>query len=269
MNIDELTKFAKKIRLQALESTVISGRGHLGGTFSCVDLLVALYYGKILNIDPKNPQWEDRDRFILSKGHACLAFFSILLDFGFIDQETFDSYGVDGGLGAQLDITIPGVDWNTGSLGHSLGICSGMALASKIDKKEYYAYTLVGDAECAEGSIWESITFAGDHKLSNLVCIVDRNRLSVTDVLDDDSFFMNYPSVLKSLGWTCFEINGHSFTEILGGFDRAKKSKQPVMIIANTIKGMGVSFMENVVKWHHGVPSPDEAEMAKEELCNG
>ncbi len=262
----ELTDIAKRIRLQALESTVVKKKGHLGGTYSCVDILVALYYADILKYSVDSPLWSDRDRFILSKGHACLALYSIFVDLGFMKQEVFDTYGDNGGLGGQLDITIPGVDWNTGSLGHALGVCSGMALAAKMDGKDYRAFTIIGDAECDEGSVWEAIAFASDHNLNNLICIVDRNRMSVTEILDDTAVFRNFPDVLRSMGWTCFEMDGHSFDEILSTIQKACDTDRPSMIIANTVKGKGVSFMENNLKWHHGVPSDAELEIARNDL---
>jgi len=265
-NPAELERIAGKIRLKALEMTVAKKKGHLGGTFSCVDILVALYYGGVLGIDPSRPQWPDRDRFILSKGHACLGLYPILVDLGFMSQERFDTYGDNGGLGGQLDTGIPGVEWNTGSLGHALGVCAGMALAAKMDRKNYYAYALLGDAECAEGSIWEAITFAGEKKLNNLVALIDRNRLSVTEVLDDDSFFRSFPDAVRSLGWDCFDVNGHSIPALLETFQKAKTSEKPVLIICQTIKGKGVSFMENTIKWHHSVPTAAELEKARSEL---
>ena len=267
MEISYLELVAKDIRFECLEMTVKKKRGHLGGTFSCIDLLVALYYGGILNYDASQPKWTERDRFILSKGHACLALFAILRDLGFISDEKFESYGEDGGLGGQVDINIPGVDWNTGSLGHSLGVSAGIALAAKLDNKDYHAYTVLGDAECAEGPVWEAIAFASQHKLSNLIAIVDRNRLSVTDTLDDDDpLFMNFCSTLNNFGWESFHIDGHGFAEMLCALKEAKKCDCPVMIVANTIKGKGVSFMENEPKWHHAVPTGEQVEMARKEL---
>ena len=178
----DLEKISSKIRLSALEESVRAGRGHLGGTYSCVEILVYLYYGRVLQVDPKNPNWSDRDRFILGKGHACLALYPILVDLGFMPTERLHTYGKNGGLGGQLDNTIPGVDWNTGSLGHALGVCAGMALSAKLDNKKYSAYAVLGDAECEEGAIWEAITFAGKNKLNNLIGLIDRNRLSVTEI---------------------------------------------------------------------------------------
>ncbi len=265
MDLAALEQKSQQLRLQILQIADKKRMGHLGGTFSCVDLLVALYYGNILRIDSQNPQWQERDRFILSKGHACLALYPILIDLGFMHQD-INTYCEDGGLGAQLDVGMSGVDWNTGSLGHALGVCCGLALAAKLDNSNRRAYTVLGDAECAEGSIWEAIAFAGEHKLANLVGIIDRNRLSVTEVLDDDSFFKAYPALLESLDWTCLVIDGHSFFAIMSALRMAIASSKPTMILANTIKGKGVSFMENKIKWHHAMPSTEEISQAKKEL---
>lgn len=250
---------ARWTRLKVLEIANSKGIGHLGGTFSCVDLLVSLYYGGFLK---KN------DKFILSKGHACLALYSILVDLGILDQLALESYGINGGLGAQLDINVPGIDWNTGSLGHSIGICAGISLSAQLDGTDAYAYTIIGDAELAEGSVWEAISFAGGRRLANLVVIVDRNRLSVTEVLPDDSFFGELPNLCKSFGWNSQVIDGHNFPQIIGAFEMSKSSQLPTIIIANTIKGKGVSFMENKVQWHHGKITEDENARAMKELLN-
>ncbi len=246
--------------------TVAKGKGHLGGTFSCVDLLVALYYAHILNIDLEDPAWPNRDRFILSKGHACLALYAIFVDLGIMSQEKFNTYGEDGGLGGQLDIGLDGIDWNTGSLGHALGVGAGMALAAKLDDADYQTFVILGDAECDEGSIWEAIMFASDHNLNNLVCIIDRNRMSVTDVVENNAIFNHLGDAMNAFGWEYFDIDGHDYRDLIETLNFAKQSKRPVMIIANTIKGKGISFMENEIKWHHAVPTSHELEIARKEL---
>lgn len=266
MNYSDLEANARRIRLHALEYTVAKGKGHLGGTYSCTDLLVALYYGGILRVDPKNPQGASRDRFILSKGHACLALYAILIDMGFFPRERMATYGEDGGLGAQLDVSLPGVDWNTGSLGHAMGVTAGMALAARMDGRDNIAVTILGDAEVAEGSIWEAIAFASDLNIGNMVTIIDRNRLSVTEVMEDDAIFRNFRPKLESFGWRCLEIDGHSFPAIMDAFKTVRGGDRPTMILANTIKGKGVSFMEGVLKWHHSVPTQKELDIARKEL---
>ena len=265
-SIKDLETKARWVRRRVLDTTAATGKGHLGGTYSCTDLLVAFYYGGILRIDSNNLDSPDRDRLLIGKGHACLALYSIFVDLGIMSQERFDTYSTDGGLGGQLDTSIPGVEYNTGSLGHVLGIASGMALAAKQDSKDYRAYALMGDAECYEGAIWEALIYAGEQNLNRLVGIIDRNRLSVLDVLDDDGFFNDFPAKVKSFGWDCYEIDGHSFAQILDVFDKVKSADKPVMIVANTIKGKGVSFMENQVRWHAGPPTAEELELARREL---
>lgn len=267
MDLNQLKHKAKWVRIEALESLVRGGKGHIGGSYSCVEILVALYYGQFVRIDSKNPKHPDRDRFIMGKGHACLSLYPILLDLGFISKERYQEYGVNGGsLGGQLDLSIPGVEYNTGSLGHALGLCAGMAYSFKLDGKDSRAIALIGDAECDEGAIWEAIMFAGDRELKNLVCIVDRNRLSVTEVIEGETVFGKIEEKLNGFGWDCVQIDGHNFEEIFSALDRAATSNRPMMIVANTIKGKGVSFMENGVKWHHTVPTQNEVEIARREL---
>lgn len=262
MNLNEK---AKDIRRKVLDASYQKKMGHLGGTYSCIDILVALYYDNIIRINYSNLKNNNRDRFILSKGHACLALYAIFLDLGIINYDLYESYHENGGLGAQLDIKCPGVDWNTGSLGHSIGVCCGLSLAARIDESNRRILTLIGDAECAEGSIWESIVFAGQHKL-NIIVIVDRNRMSVIEKLGDESFFKSYPIMLKDLDWDYYEINGHDFGQIVNTLKICCNSLKPSMIIANTIKGKGVSFMEDKINWHHGVPSDDQYKRAMIEL---
>ena len=203
----------------------------------------------------------------MGKGHACLSLYPILNDLGFLSDERHSEYGINGSsIGGQLDITIPGVEYNTGSLGHALGICAGFALASKIDNLDNRAVALVGDAECDEGAIWEAILFAAEHKLNNLICIVDRNRLSVTQVIESEVVFGNFKSKMEMFEWDCLEIDGHNYSEIFSALSASSTSTRPLMILANTIKGKGVSFMESVTKWHHSVPTEKEVRAAREEL---
>jgi len=269
-HLKDLNKKAKWVRKQVLEAVVETGKGHLGGTFSCTDILVALYYGKILRVDPNNPQWYERDRLILGKGHACLALYNILVDLGFFDISRLREYGRDGScLGGQLNIDTPGVEYNTGSLGHALGVGAGMALAAKLNGKNYRVFAIVGDGECGEGSIWESVMFASQHQLNNLIGIVDRNRLSVTDIVEEDDGSGRLDDKFRACGWKCDVIDGHSFESILSALGSLDRLKQPLIVIADTVKGKGVSFMEDGVKWHHSVPTMAEFELAKKELEQG
>lgn len=262
-----LKQKAGKIRLEILNTISRARKGHIGGTFSCVDILVALYYGKILKFRPDEPKWPDRDRFVVGKGHACLAFYHIWIDLGFFDASKMADYGKNKSiLGGQLNISTPGVEYNSGSLGHAVGIGAGMALAAKMDKKKHKVFFLIGDGECAEGSIWESVMFAGKHNLNNLIGIVDRNRLSVTDVVEEDDGSGRLDQKFKVCGWKVVKINGHSFSQILATFRDLDKLKKPLIVIADTVKGKGVSFMENGVKWHHDIPTNEEFELARKEL---
>ena len=265
--IKYLKQKANKVRLEVLKKVAATGKGHIGGTFSCTDILVALYYGKILRIDPNNPKWNERDRLILGKGHACLALYSILVDMGFFNKSKFEEFGKDGSfLSGQLNIDTPGVEFNTGSLGHAIGVCAGMALAAKLDNKKYRAFAIVGDGECDEGSIWESIMFASQNRLNNLIGIIDRNRLSVTDIIVEDDGAGRLDEKIRACGWRCEVINGHSFEELLNVFNKLENLDKPLMIIADTVKGRGVSFMENNVKWHQSGLTSEEFEIAKREL---
>ena len=254
------------MRREVLDAIVKSGKSHIGGTYSATDLLVALYYEKFLR--------PGRDRFILSKGHACSALYAIFLDMGMMPRRVYDSYGKNGGLGGQLETYIPGVDFNTGSMGHAIGVAAGMALAARMSAKggsasggdKFRAVTIIGDAELFEGSCWEAIIFAGQIGLKNLVVIVDRNRLSVTDVIEDDSVYMDFKKKIESFGWRHERINGHNFADIKKAFHAINRSSKPTMIIADTIKGKGGSFMENNVAWHNALPSPDQIAAARKEL---
>lgn len=267
MTITKLQRKAQKVRYEVLESVEQAGKGHLGGTFSCVEILVMFYYGGILKIDANNPASGNRDRFILSKGHACLAIYSIFRDLGIISNHDFQSYGKDGGLGGQLDISTPGVDFNTGSLGHSIGLATGMAISAKKDKKNYKVFTLIGDSELYEGSLWEAIIFASEQKLNNLICVIDRNRLMVTDVIDEGGVYLNFKEKIESFGWGYIEVDGHDLDKLAAVFKLARNADKPTMILANTIKGKGVSFMENDLMWHHSVPSKEQFILAKKEVA--
>ena len=260
---DNLIKKAKWLRNKVLEKVIeTKGKGHIGSTFSCIELLIALYYGNVLHYDPKNPNWEDRDRFVLGKGHVCLALYNILADLDFFDFSLIKEYGTIGGkLGVQLNIETPGIEYNTGSLGNAIGIAAGMALAAKLDNKKYKSFAMIGDGECQEGSVWETLTFASQQKLNNLICIVDRNKLGVTDFIED-----NLKEKALAYGWAVTEINGHSFDDIFKAFFYINKIDMPFMIIADTIKGKGVSFMENNAKWHNATLTKEEEIIARREL---
>jgi len=269
MNADELKKKAKWIRRQILETIVAANKGHIGGALSCTDAMVALYYGGILRFDPKHPAWDGRDRFILSKGHSCVALYAVLADLGFFPVSELDSYCMTGSsLGGHPDRNIPGIEADTGSLGHGMSIGAGLALAARLDKKDYLTVVLLGDGECQEGSAWEAAMFAAHHKLENLVAIIDRNRQGVTDFTEDSTSLEPFTEKWAGFNWEVRNVNGHSFDELLKAFSdlRSRKSPKPLAIITNTIKGKGISFMEGKLEWHHGVPAGDELKKARQEL---
>ena len=266
LNLDELDVLSRQVRLDVLEVAGTSGGGHLGGTFSSVDILVNLFNSSLFDFKVRNKLGKDVDKFILSKGHACLAYYSILYRQNIITSEHMHTFSKNNGLGAQLDRSVPFVDWNTGSLGHSIGICAGIAHASKLNRSKSKAVTLIGDSELSEGASWEAIAYAGDNQLSNLIVIIDRNRLSVTTRIDNDAIYSGLDLKLESFGWEFIEINGHKHEEISKGLNKAMLSSKPVLILANTLKGKGVSFMENNPIWHHTKPTEIQLEAAKNEL---
>ncbi len=269
MNEKQLIKIARDLRLKVLEDIYRSKKGHIGGTYSAIDIFVYLYYGDYgLRHYVDTVSYEDRDRFVVGKGHACLALYNIWENLG-IFREDIKTYCENGSyLSGQLNINTPGAEYNSGSLGHAMGIASGIALANKMDKKSYKVFALIGDGECSEGSIWESFLFASQYKLNNLIGIIDYNRLGVTDVVEYSDEVGSLEDKISSFGWLCKNIDGHNFNEIEKTFKESidNKTNKPIMVIANTIKGKGVSFMENGIKWHHSVPSNEEYILAKKEL---
>lgn len=270
--LNDLAKLEKKanyIRNLVLDMCVKAGTGHVTSSFSCVELLVALHYGKILRYKPDDPKWDARDRFILSKGQASPLLYAVLADLGFFPKKELKKFAQsDGIFGVHLQHDVPGVEITTGSLGHGLGIAAGMALAAKMDGKSYKVFTLLGDGECYEGSIWETVMFAAHHKLNNLLAIVDRNWLCVTGFTEQIVRLSPLDEKFRGFGWEAITINGHSFKEIFSALDRfrSKRPNKPLAIIAHTIKGKGVSFMENQPLWHGMAPKGEQAKLAKIEL---
>lgn len=265
VNYNALEKISRKIRFEILETIYKSGKGHIGGAFSCIDILVALYYGKILKFDSNKPSWKERDRFILSKGHAAISLYVILADLGYFDKKELTLFNNGGILGEHPDINIPGIETNSGSLGHGLGIGSGMALAAKIDMKSYKTFVLLGDGECHEGSIWEAAMFASHHKLKNLIAIIDRNKLCIHGETEQINQLEPLNKKFEAFGWHVESVNGHNMKEITDKL-KQKKINKPKLIIAKTIKGKGVSFMENIANWHHGSITEQVYKKAKTEL---
>jgi len=269
MNIGDLIRKSAEIRLRVLETALRAGKGHVPPAFSWVEIGVSLFYGGVLNIKPLEPDWPDRDRFILSKGHGCLTLYAILSDLGFFPKDELENFCKPGRmLAGHPDPGIPGVEVVSGSLGHGLGIGAGMALGLRIDDKDSHVYALLGDGECHEGSVWEAAMFASHHRLGNLTAIVDRNKLGATDYTEKSLSLEPFGSRWQAFGWEVQMVNGHSFEQLSDVLEKTKQrtSEQPLVIIANTIKGKGVSFMENSPLWHHRLPKGEEIVSAMEEL---
>lgn len=267
-NIQDLEKMAKEIRKGILEEVYNAQSGHPGGSLSIADILTVLYFNQ-LKIDEKNPEWSERDRCILSKGHCSPALYSCLAHRGFFPVEDLKTFrNINSYLQGHPDMKkIPGVDMTTGSLGQGLSAAVGMAISGKMDKKDYKVYCILGDGEIEEGQIWEAAMSANKYKLDNLCVIVDNNNLQIDGTIEE---VMNpYPidEKFKSFGFEIIKINGHNIEEIINAFDVAKNVKgKPVCIIAKTIKGKGVSFMENQAGWHGKAPNKEQYLQALAEL---
>lgn len=259
---------AKRIRLHALRMTSLGGSSHIGSIFSMSDL-VAVLYGKILRVDPQNPKWPERDRFILSKGHAGAGVYATLAEMGFFDIKKLDTHYQDGSIfsGHISHIGVPGVEISTGSLGHGLSIGTGMAYGAKLDKRKHRIFVLMSDGECDEGSNWEAILFAAHHKLDNLVAIVDYNKLQSIGPVSETLALEPFADKWRSFGWSVTEINGHDHAEINDSLAKfSPDAGKPNCVIAHTVKGKGVSFMENSVLWHYRTAKGEEYMAALKEL---
>jgi len=262
-------KLALAVRKEILDMIYRTRSPHVGSSFSIVEILIALYF-KILSIDPQNPRWCGRDRFILSKGHGCPALYAVLFYRNLLTREVLAGFAVDGGTlehHPRRDVDI-GIEVSTGSLGHGLSIGAGMALAAKHDDAAYRVFVLLGDGETNEGDVWESVMFAAHHNLDNLVAIVDYNKIQALgrtrEVLDLDPLADKW----HSFGWAVREVNGHSFEEILAAFEGIPfREGRPSVVIAHTIKGKGVSFMEDRLLWHYRCPDEQEYARALKELA--
>lgn len=270
MNVEDLESKSRWVRHQVLEMISRAGRGHIGGSLSATDILVALYHGGLLNYDVANPNSEERDRFIMSKGHSSEALYAVLADAGFFNAETLGTYGqADSVLGGHPDRFLPGIDVSTGSLGHGLGIGAGLALSAKLDGKEFLSVVMMGDGECYEGSVWESAMFAAHHQLNNLVAIIDRNHAISLDDTESVNGFEPFAQKWESFGWEALELDGHSFAEIDECWKhvRSRGSQRPIVLIAQTTKAKGISFMEGTFAWHHNVPRGEQLDLARKELA--
>jgi transketolase len=262
-----LEKKAKEIRIDLLKMIYEANMGHTGGSLSCTDILTVLYYS-IMKINPADPHWEDRDRFILSKGHSVEAYYCILADKGFFPREdlkTFCKFGSK--LIGHPNNEIPGIEMNTGSLGHGLPIAVGMALAAKMDKKSWRVFVLTGDGELAEGTIWEGAMAAAHYNLDNLIAIVDRNNLQMSGNTEEVMKLEPLKEKWKSFGWEVMLVDGNDVEELENALKSVPKIKnKPTVLIANTKKGKGVSFIEDMADWHHKVPTYEQLQQAIKEL---
>jgi len=254
LNTIELEEKSRQIRIDILKAIHKAGKGHIGGAFSIVEILVSLYYGNVLKFDSKKPKWAFRDRFILSKGHAGVALYAVLADLGYFPRQELDYLNQGRLLGEHPDPRIPGIEVVSGSLGHGLSVGSGMALADKMEKNSRNTFVLMGDGECYEGSVWEAAMFASHHELHNLCGIVDRNGLITHGATESINRLEPFTDKWKAFGWEVFEVNAHDLNELQETWKKitSKKSGAPPMVIANSVKGKGVSFMENNFSWHHG-----------------
>ena len=268
LSIGELEKMAKRLRRYVITMIATAGSGHPGGSLSATDIVTTLYF-KIMRHDPKNPQWPDRDRFILSKGHAAPVLYAALAESGYFPIEELSTLRkLDSRLQGHTDRTLtPGVEMSSGSLGQGLSFGIGVALASRLDGRHYQTYVLLGDGECDEGQIWEAAMFAAHLKVDNLTAIVDKNELQLDGRTCDIMNLQPLADKWCAFNWHVLEINGHDIKQIVQAVKKANKIKgKPTVIIAHTIKGKGVSFMENNVDFHGKAPTPEEAARALKEL---
>jgi len=261
-------KYATRIRKHIIDEVYHAASGHPGGSLSCTDILTVLYFHE-MRIDPNNPQWPDRDRFVLSKGHCAPALYATLAERGFFPVEELPKFrSIESFLQGHPSMKdVPGVDMSTGSLGQGISAAVGMAMAGKLDKKDYRVYVILGDGELQEGQVWEAMMAAAHYKLDNLTVFLDHNGLQIdgkiTEVMSPE------PVVIKFLafGWNVIVINAHDYEQIIDAIAKAKSTKdKPTIIVAESIKGKGVSFMENQVGWHGTPPNKEQRDQAIAEL---
>ena len=267
--LDLLCDAAKRIRRGVIEGTHAAKSGHPGGSLSISDIMAYLYFEE-MNIDPANPKWEDRDRFVLSKGHCAPALYAALANRGYFPVEELTTLRKIGSrLQGHPDMTLtPGVDMSAGSLGLGISSAAGMALAGKIAGKDYRVYTVVGDGESEEGQVWEACMFASHYKLDNLCVVIDWNGLQIDGPVAEVMNPTPHDKKLEAFGFHVISIDGHDFEQIAAAFAEAKTVKgRPTAIIAKTVKGKGVSFMENKVNWHGAAPNDEQYEQAMAELA--
>lgn len=266
MNIKELETKANQMRKEVLTTIYEAGSGHTGSDLSCTDILVALYYD-ILNVAPNNSQWEDRDRYIQSKGHAAEILWTVLADKGFFSKERLKTVSqFNSELIGHPNNKVPGIEMNTGSLGHGLSLGVGTALAAKMNGKKYTTYVLMGDGEQPEGSIWEGAMAAGHYHLDNLVGIIDYNKLQITGKIEEVMNTWPLKNKYEAFGWHVVEVDGNDITQLIHALKNERADGKPTLILANTIKGKGVKAAEDQANWHHKTMNQEEYETAMKDL---
>lgn len=249
------TQLAWLIRRHGIEMTHLSGGSHIGAVLSAADI-IAVLYADIMHYDPENPKWDGRDRFIMSKGHAGAAIYAALAESGFFDTAELKTHYQNGSrLSGHVSHHLPGVDFSTGSLGHGLCAAAGMALAAKQDGKHHRVFAVLGDGECDEGSVWEAALFANQYRLENLVAIVDHNHMQSLDTCEKTLELEDFGAKWRAFGWNVIELNGHDHEALQAALaDTHNPGHKPTVVIANTVKGKGISFMENDILWHYRFP---------------
>ena len=268
MTEQEIKAKVNMAKRRVLDMCVSAKKGHVTTAYSCAEIIAVLYYA-VMRVDPQNPQWRERDRFVMSKNHGSVMTYPILADLGFFDASELDTFMAGGTrLGGHSKLCLPGVDFAGGSLGVGLGVAVGMAYAAKLNRESWLTFCLIGDAECYEGSIWEAAMLAAHHKLNNLVGIVDRNRLGITGFTEDLLRLEPLSAKWSAFGWNVVEIDGHNITEIMDVLSniRDQKRENPLMIIANTTKGHGIDFMSDEPLCHGEAPKANDIERAYAQL---
>jgi Transketolase, N-terminal subunit len=266
--IMQLKKQATLIRKHIIDEVYSAASGHPGGSLSCTDILTVLYFHE-MKLDVKNPKWADRDRFVLSKGHCAPALYATLAEKGFFPTEELVKFRSIGSYlqGHPSMKDVPGVDMSTGSLGQGISAAVGMAMAGKVDKKDYRVYAILGDGEIQEGQVWEACMAAAHYKLDNLTAFLDHNGLQIDGKITDVMSPEVVEDKFRAFGWKVINVNGHDYIQISEAIEEAKKIKGvPVMVVADTVKGKGVSFMENAAGWHGTAPNKEQRDQAIAEL---
>lgn len=264
MYANALKRKSAQIRKRILAMVYSANTGHTGGSLSETDILVTLFYD-IMRFDVANPKWDERDRFILSKGHSVEAYYAILSDLGFFPAEELETFSKFGSrLIGHPNNKIPGVEINSGALGHGLSAAVGMALSAKLTNQDYRTFVLMGDGELAEGSVWEAAMAASKYRLDNLIAIIDRNGLQITGETETVMPLEPLADKWRAFGFNVLEVNGHDFDQLRSALQT--DSDKPTLILAHTVKGKGVSFMENQASWHHGVPNDEQMATAINDL---